>query len=110
MTDRLGTDALADTWQKAMDQRRYKDAVKAGCEAWLRHESEGDENGSMAALSLIHLAIAELIFRGPNGPAKPSPACSFCGQSGSEVRLGAGPDVFICADCVAIFHDALAAE
>jgi ClpX C4-type zinc finger len=29
--------------------------------------------------------------------------CSFCGQSPPKVHLGAGPNVFICNECVNIF-------
>jgi len=105
-TDKL--DPLSDAWQTAMDQGRYRDALKAGCQTYLLYEKEGDEQGSMAALSLVHLAIAELIFGNRKESTISSPCCSFCGRSGSEVRLGAGPDVFICADCVTIFHEALA--
>jgi len=33
------------------------------------------------------------------------PSCSFCGKSPPEIRLGAGPGVFICNECVDIFAD-----
>lgn len=37
--------------------------------------------------------------------------CSFCGKSQHKVRrLIAGPDVFICDECVELFNDILAAE
>lgn len=107
-TDKL--DPLSDTWQTAMNQGRYKDALKAGCQAYLLYEKEGDEQGSRAALGLVHLAIAELIFGNRKEGTISSLCCSFCGRSGSEVRLGAGPDVFICADCVTIFHGAFASK
>ena len=103
-------DPFAETWQAAMKQGNFKDALKAGYEGYAYCEREGDERGAMAALGLVHLAIAELIFgnRKETQGMAPTPSCSFCGRSGSEVKLGAGPDVFICADCVAIFHGALA--
>ena len=37
----------------------------------------------------------------------PDPACSFCGRHPPSVRLGAGPSVFICNECVDLFSDAL---
>jgi ClpX C4-type zinc finger protein len=109
-TDKL--DPFAEKWQSAMKQGNFKEAVKAGYESYAQCESEGDEKGAMAALSLVHLAIAELIFgnRKETQGKLPTPSCSFCGRSGSEVKLGAGPDAFICVDCVAIFHDALASD
>jgi len=111
MTDRSSMDKLdpaSRAWQAAMDQGKFKDALKAGYQAWFQCETDGDEHGSMAALGLIHLAIAELIFGNRKEGAAAAPSCSFCGRSGSQVRLGAGPDVFICADCVGIFHQAFA--
>jgi ClpX C4-type zinc finger len=105
-------DPFAEKWQSAMKQGNFKEALKAGYESYAHCESEADEKGAMAALSLVHLAIAELIFGNRKGPESqlPTPSCSFCGRSGSEVRLGAGADVFICVECVAIFHDALASD
>ena len=55
-------DPFAEAWQSAMNQRNFKAALKAGYEGYAHCESEGDEKGAMAALSLVHLAIAELIF------------------------------------------------
>jgi ClpX C4-type zinc finger len=34
--------------------------------------------------------------------------CSFCGKKQSDVRLIAGPGVFICAECVALCNEILA--
>ena len=31
--------------------------------------------------------------------------CSFCGRSGERVRLGAGPDAYICEECVGTFAE-----
>ena len=34
--------------------------------------------------------------------------CSFCGKKQSQVRLIAGPRVFICSECVALCNEILA--
>jgi ATP-dependent protease Clp ATPase subunit len=34
--------------------------------------------------------------------------CSFCGKKQSQVRLIAGPGVFICSECVALCNEILA--
>jgi ATP-dependent protease Clp ATPase subunit len=34
--------------------------------------------------------------------------CSFCGKKQGEVRLIAGPGVFICNECVALCNEILA--
>jgi ClpX C4-type zinc finger len=37
------------------------------------------------------------------GAAKPSPACSFCGEAGSSDRLLVGDqDCIICEDCITL--------
>lgn len=36
--------------------------------------------------------------------------CSFCGKKQSDVRLIAGPGVFICADCVGLCNEILAQD
>ncbi|MDT9701271.1 ClpX C4-type zinc finger protein [Streptomyces sp. P17] len=42
-------------------------------------------------------------------PEEPSARCSFCGEPGNdERRLVAGPDVWICADCVTLCGEILA--
>lgn len=37
-------------------------------------------------------------------PRTAEPACSFCGRTRPEVRLGAGPRAFICDQCVGAFE------
>ncbi|MBS0219462.1 MAG: ClpX C4-type zinc finger protein [Proteobacteria bacterium] len=44
---------------------------------------------------------------GVDDPPASSASCSFCGRSASEAELGAGPNAYICADCVGIFHQVL---
>ena len=51
---------------------------------------------------------AAVLLIGKDRPVVPSetePACSFCGRKRREVRLGAGPEAFICDGCVGIFTD-----
>ena len=95
---------IRDAWDTAMGRRQYKAALKAGIDAYLQGEAEGNEVEAASALGRMHLAIAELIF-GKEPKVAAAPSCSFCGQSGPDVRLGAGPDAFICADCVGIFYE-----
>jgi ATP-dependent Clp protease ATP-binding subunit ClpX len=39
---------------------------------------------------------------------RPVRSCSFCGKKQGEVRLVAGPNVFICHLCVALCNEILA--
>lgn len=52
---------------------------------------------------MVRVAI-DMLFQSKGSEAPAAPACSFCGSSGPDIRLGAGPDGFICIDCVEIFH------
>jgi len=58
------------------------------------------------ALSLVHVAISQMLHLEDPGIA--SAACSFCGRPRSEeVEFGAGPNAYICAECVELFHQIL---
>jgi ClpX C4-type zinc finger len=96
-------DTASGAWQTAMDQRKFEEAIKAGIDAYLHYHTEGNQKLSRAALDLIYLATSRLIFGDQPTPSSEL-CCSFCGRSGVDVRLGAGPDAFICADCVGIFY------
>jgi hypothetical protein len=56
------------------------------------------------ALGFVSDAIALSDNRTPESQALrdlgKEPSCSFCGQCEPDVRLGAGPGVFICDSCV----------
>jgi ATP-dependent Clp protease ATP-binding subunit ClpX len=46
-----------------------------------------------------------------NDHYRPGLRCSFCGKSQEEVRkLIAGPDVYICDECIALCNEILAEE
>ena len=49
---------------------------------------------------------------GNNGEInRQGPRCSFCGKSQSMVeRLVAGPNVYICNECIGLFNDILKDE
>jgi hypothetical protein len=97
----------SDAWQTAMDQKKFEDAIKAGIDAYLHYCSEDNQKLSMGALNLIYLAAGRLIFGDKATETLRLCCCSFCGRSGPDVRLGAGPEAFICSDCVGIFYEEL---
>ena len=105
-------EAASDAWQIAMDQGKFDVALKTGIDAYLHYQAEGNKQLSKGSLSLIHVAIDKLLSgdEDKDEESASSLSCSFCGRSGSEVQLAAGPDVFICADCVAIFSESFASN
>jgi hypothetical protein len=70
--------------------------------------AEGPEE---AALLALNQSIEMVLFDGepPKKNVHDDPVCSFCGRKPPEVRLGAGPEAFICDGCVsdfaAVFRD-----
>lgn len=101
-------EVASEAWQAAWDQKNFHDAIKAGIDAYLHYRAEGNEKLSMGALNLIYVATGREIF-GDKVTLRLC-CCSFCGRSGAEARLGAGPEAFICSDCVSIFYDELVAK
>jgi ClpX C4-type zinc finger len=75
-------------------------------------EIDGADDIEKAILPSIYFAIAKILpDLNSNEVAKivtesgsPDSCCSFCGRKAPEVRLGAGPNAFICNECVDTFH------
>jgi hypothetical protein len=96
---------FSDTWQESMDRKDYHDAIATGIAAYLIVREKKNEQIAKGTLNLIHVAITSLLHA--DGLASGDTSCSFCGRSGSDVRLGAGPNAFICSDCVTTFNEVL---
>jgi ClpX C4-type zinc finger len=93
---------FAELWQRAVDVSDWKGAFTAGISAYLYFLRDGGERSKEAAIGLI-VAANELQHRGSKSSVKQ--VCSFCGQSPPKVKLGAGPDAFICNECVETFSE-----
>jgi hypothetical protein len=97
-------DALMYLWEAAINRRDFTAAVKAGIDAYLHGERDGEKLEVKAALGRMHVAIT-MMFEAEQVAEPSHPSCSFCGISGPDVKLGAGPSAYICMSCVSIFHD-----
>ena len=87
---------------------RYYECLVNACGVLLREKDARESPLNNAALQFIHQCSLRLgEARESAKPAKQTVACSFCGKSAPEVRLGAGPSSFICNECVDIFHNIL---
>ena len=85
---------------------RYDECLVNACGVFLRTRADRDSRLNKAALQFIIQCAAKLAAENERRQAASLKiACSFCGRSAPAVRLGAGPAVFICNECVAIFHD-----
>lgn len=96
-------DARANEWDRLFDERRYKDlidvAIADKIELSKRYGSKSRQ--IVDVLGWLHLAIGQVMEDG----AKGSPECSFCGKKPPAVKLGAGPNAFICNECVGLFAE-----
>jgi ClpX C4-type zinc finger len=87
---------------------RYYEGLVNACDLFLRTKGDRDSRLNKAAMEFIRQCAAKLQQTSDgDDAAKPNIACSFCARSAPEVRLGAGPSVFICNECVGIFHNIL---
>jgi hypothetical protein len=98
---------MADDWVS----NRHYDCLINACSLLLGEKGNQASPLNKIAIEFIRQSSAGL-QKGKDGQAKDprSLACSFCGKAAPEVRLGAGPEVFICNECVATFHSILCSD
>lgn len=95
---------MADAWVNG----RHHECLVDACALLLDVKDDQNSPLNRIAIAFIQRSSSGL-QTAKDGLVKnePSPACSFCGKATPEVRLGAGPNVFICNECVATFHPLL---
>jgi hypothetical protein len=89
-------------------EARYYECLVGACILFTRVKDDRNSPASTAAMEFMRQCIAHLI-EGSDGvdTTKKNVSCSFCEKSPPEIRLGAGPAVFICNECVDVFHNIL---
>jgi hypothetical protein len=98
-------------WGRLMMEKRFHAAAMAGLLGHLVSHETGDKDLEAGATDWITKAMDELrAERSGDQAAKGQPACSFCGRSEPEVRLAAGPGVFICDSCVGSLNQLFTSE
>jgi ClpX C4-type zinc finger len=100
---------LAPEWERAIVEKRYHDVIVNGLLGYLLIHEQKSEPFEKVALGYVLKAISDLLseYKGQR-VTRAEAACSFCGRTEPEVRLGAGPGVFICDSCVATFAEIFA--
>lgn len=81
-------------WMRAIEEKRYREALHIGLSAYLIARDRADQDAELAALTQIKSAVDAML------PAEAREGCSFCGRREEGLRLAAGPDVMICEHCV----------
>ncbi len=96
---------LIDIMTTKYVERSYDQALDCAIVIRLMTNNDANPNRRAAALTFIQecakLLLEPKTATAPEGNA--SPSCSFCGRQPPAVKLGAGPSVFICNECVDTF-------
>jgi len=87
--------------EKEIKDKKYDKAIEIAISCYFLSKGRGLEEEEFAT-GQIYVAFSALFQKDAKGP---EPACSFCGRTGKNVRLGAGPEAFICDKCVEIFAE-----
>ncbi len=99
--------ALSQIQESYLEENYYQCLVSA-CELLMRLKDDRGSRLNNAALHFIYVSALHLKNDADAGDeGKDKVACSFCGKSSPEVRLGAGPSAFICNECVGAFSSIL---
>ena len=91
----------------------YDDALDCAIFIRLITKNDANVNRSNAALTCIHDCSGALLGSKSVADGKGEQAnitCPICGQQPPLVRLGAGPGVFICNECVDTFSTLFARQ
>jgi ribosomal protein L37AE/L43A len=83
------------------DDEDFDGCLIAASDLLERAKSVGQAGVYRVLIEFIRQSADRLASAGAD--RKAAPACSFCGQTEPDVRLGAGPSVFICDHCVGLF-------
>ena len=92
-------DQLMLMWGGAFQEKRFHDALAMAFANYVVAREAKDAEFEQSFLVAMRSAIEGLL---PPDEASREDECSFCGSSPPDVRLAAGPNVFICDGCVAM--------
>jgi ClpX C4-type zinc finger len=108
MSNDLSADkALGIAWGHFMRNGMFDEAfltaslARRAAAKWLQPNVKDPTEGMMEKTA------EELLHRTVQRQAHPPRECSFCGKKEPEVTLGAGPNAYICNECVAKFNSVL---
>ena len=106
-------ETLASNWAGALGEKRHHEAILTALLGYFVFREKKHERFERETLTWIHTTIENLQTKEnlqTEGRDVVQPSCSFCGRGEPEVRLAAGPEVFICDSCVATLSDVFGRE
>jgi hypothetical protein len=96
-------EVCSNTWQEYVDKKDFHAAIGVALEAYTHYRATQDERIARGCLNLV--CVATGLLQEAERVEEISVSCSFCGKSQNEIRLFSGPDVYICNECVSLFHE-----
>jgi RNA polymerase-binding transcription factor DksA len=95
---------LTSIWMKAFEEERFHDALLCGFANFLISAELKDQEYEKTFLLSMRATIERLL---PEHDPTKKERCSFCGRQTPDVRLAAGPEAFICNECVSMLSKTL---
>jgi RNA polymerase-binding transcription factor DksA len=93
---------LTSVWMKPFEEMRFHDALVCGFSNYMVAREVKDSEYEASFLLAMRETIERML---PQSEQAEKEECSFCGRRPPDVRLAAGPEVFICNVCVAILTE-----
>lgn len=101
-------EARSKVWGHFMIAGQFLDALQFAVSLESLAAELGDEELKATARLLISRSAQEIVDKNQVSKIdkkQDSYNCSFCGSEPPKVRLGGGPNAFICNECVKLFFD-----
>jgi ClpX C4-type zinc finger len=99
--------ALTHKWIELEKVGNYGEIISEAASYLVKFSASNSPENALSCLEMIEMAAAKIgVVRTSENSfslVNKSEHCSFCGKSRRDVRLGAGPKVFICEECVSLF-------
>ena len=96
---------LSSFWEPAIGEGRQREVILSTVLAYCLFRERKEEGLELAALIYAKSAIDSILEKMGQPIPKPTLACSFCYRTEPDVRLAAGPNVFICDSCVSTLSE-----
>ena len=98
--------SLLSTWETAIAEGRPREVIPSALTAYFLFRERKEEAHELATLIYTRSAIDSVLeMMGQSIPKPATLTCSFCYRTEPDVRLAAGPNVFICDSCVSTLSD-----
>jgi hypothetical protein len=96
---------LLDLWAQASHENNHREALLHAITGYLVFRGLEDADAFLGPIESASMELLKPHLEEAKRATGEKAACSFCGRGEPEVKLGAGPGVFICNSCVNAFSE-----